>query len=283
MARINRTDPSGAVIGAGYDYAEEDPRHLSDPGGVHNPDSKLSRVTDPLGINRDAASADITGLQDVAGRGDTGLAGLQNERQTLQPNRAPGTESAALQTAAVTRLRDAAGGAPSAAQQQLQQQAQLDAARQVGLAKAIRGHSAGGSARQTALGVASVQAHAADTGRVLAAQEQDVARTQLAQALQQKRAGDISGYRTDVDERNQLLAAQLQQRQLQEQIAAGQAQANALAAGGENARNAAAIGAVGAGGSTLIQQDKDQNRVLSDRRAKNIDGEMADYIRRRGG
>lgn len=224
---------------------------------------------DPLGINKPAASADITGLQDQATRGAAGSAGIASERARLGLDKTQQNQSSQEQADAVRILQGAAAGAPSPAQTQLQDQAKLDAARQIGLAKAIPGHSAGGTARTTAMGVANVGAHAADAGRLLSAQEQTAARGQLAGALQDTRTQDLTAYKTDQAARDANMAALLQQRQIAAQTAAAQAQANALAAGGENAKNAAVIGAAGAGGSQLISDERAKRNI---RMAREIRG-----------
>jgi hypothetical protein len=244
---------------------------ITDPFGIHDPNSQASKITDPLGINAPPATADITALKDQAAQGQSMGAQLDNERYASPLDKTDQTQSAAGQAAAIARLRAAAAGtAPSAAQTQLQSQAAIDAARQTGMARALGGHSAGGSAYRAAVGAANTHAAADVTGRILGAQEQATARDQLATALGAERTQDTSAYKNDVDERNNLLAAQLAQQQTQQQLAAAQAQANAIAAGGENAKNAAVIGAAGAGAG----------QVLSDERAK-TDINIAGYLRRR--
>src|SRR6185369_9861177 len=214
-------------------------------GRIVNP---LGDAGDPLGINKPPATADTDQLRVLGLEGGLRQAQLEKQRNATTLDKTDQTQAAGQQQGAIAGLQAAAAGtAPSAAQLQLQQQAQIDAARQIALAKAIGGPSAGGSAYRAAIGV----------------------------------------YKNDVDERNALLAAQIQQQQTTQGIAAANVAAQQQAAGIQNATDAAKIGAVGAGLGTYFDQQRKQaaaqgdGAVISDYRAKrNI--RMADTIRAGG-
>lgn len=239
---------------------------------------------DPLGINKPPATADTDQLRVLGLEGGLRQTQLEKQRNATTLDKTDQAQAAGQQQGAIAGLQAAAAGtAPSAAQLQLQQQAQIDAARQIALAKAIGGPSAGGSAYRAAIGAANTNANAATAGAALKANEMAAARSQLADALNSARGQDIGAYKNDVDERNALLAAQIQQQQTTQGIAAANVAAQQQAAGIQNATDAAKIGAVGAGLGTYFQQQRQQNNqdqgaVISDYRAKrNI--RMADTIR----
>lgn len=231
-------------------------------------------VLDPGGTRHlfEQATADTSALTDEQKRAKEQADAIAAERGGLTVNRNLQQQTAGQQTGAIGNIQNAASGTggPSVAQQQLADQARLAAARQIGIARALPGHSAGGSARQAAMGVAQIQGQAHDASRLLGAQEQTAARSQLAGALQGQRQQDLTVYQGDQAARDANMAAILQQNQLNAQNAQSIANANATAAGATNAKRGSLI----SGGASI------GSKFLSDKRAKTAirDKSLADAL-----
>ena len=271
-------------------------------GRIVNPAGKYG---DPLGINKPPATADTDRLRVLGIEGAARQKQIENERNATTLDKTDQNQSATQQQQAIVGLQQAAtGAAPSAAENQIRQQGQIDAARQIALAKAIGAHSAGGGAYRAAVAGANTAGNAAINAAATRANEMATAQSQLADALAASRGQDINAYKNDVDERNTLLAAQLAQQGTSQGIAGANVAAQQTAAGYQNQLDAAKIGAVGSGVGTYLGQRQagatssnpyadvgdgtgretyapvGDEPVLSDYRAKkNI--RMADEIRRR--
>lgn len=220
---------------------------VSDPLGIHKPGSKLSRVTDPLGVNAPPVTADTSPLTALHASGDAALASLEAERAGLLPSRDQQMATRLQQQGQIPGLQAAvAGTAPSAAEIAGRQAATAANIRQMQMAATLRRNPAAAlqAASQGAAGAAGQVAEQAGAAR---ANEIFQARGTLGGALQGMRGADIGLQTADQQARDRNMAALLAQRQLQQQIAAGKVNADQIAAGAQNARDAAIIGAAGTG------------------------------------
>jgi len=133
-----------------------------------------------------------------------GLSGnLENERFNYRPGEAPAQDRVQLDTAQADQTRarqqaslDALTGAangtvPSAAELQMEEQAGRNNAATLGMARALGGRSAGGSARAATLAQGEANANTTVAGAAQRAAEQANARNALSSALQGVRGQDI--------------------------------------------------------------------------------------------
>lgn len=219
----------------------------------------------------DSETARANALADALG-GQAGAAGAQADT-----DRGLGAQTRAQQQDSITGLTAAANGtAPSAAELQLKQQADIDASRQYGLAAALQGNNPNAALRQASLGAATIAGTTNENAAINRANEQATARGQLATTLANVRAGDQGATNTDVGQQNNLTGAQVSS-QGQGVTSTGQKlTAETEKEKADAARAGALIGAGGTAASVLLSDKRAKKNIvksdLADALGKNVHG-----------